>query len=69
MEAIEPVVLAHSKFSIDLLKELCKGNTENVLFSPLSISSALGLVSLGAGYKSETADQIYKVSSSCQIAL
>ncbi|XP_039530302.1 serpin B4-like [Pimephales promelas] len=60
MEAIEPVVLAHSKFSIDLLKELCKGNTENVLFSPLSISSALGLVSLGAGYKSETADQIYK---------
>lgn len=55
---IEPVVLANSKFSIDLLKALCKGNTDNVLFSPLSISSALGLVLLGA--RGETAEQMFK---------
>lgn len=65
--AIEPVILANSKFSIDMLKVFCKGNTDNVLFSPLSISSALGLVLLGA--KGETADQMYKVRSSLQIAL
>ncbi len=58
---IEPVILANSKFSIDLLKVLCKDNTGNVLFSPLSISSALGPVVLGAGFKSNTADQMYKV--------
>ncbi len=58
---IEPVILANSKFSIDLLKVLCKDNTGNVLFSPLSISSALGPVVLGAGLKSNTADQMYKV--------
>ncbi|XP_048063986.1 leukocyte elastase inhibitor-like [Megalobrama amblycephala] len=56
--AIEPVILANSKFSIDLLKVFCKRNTDNVLFSPLSISSALGLVLLGA--EGETADQMYK---------
>ncbi|ROL43007.1 Serpin B6 [Anabarilius grahami] len=55
---IEPVIWANSKFSIDMLKVFCKGNTANVLFSPLSISSALGLVLLGA--KGETADQMYK---------
>ncbi|CAM4687180.1 unnamed protein product [Leuciscus chuanchicus] len=57
-QVIEPVVLANSKFSIDMLKVLCKGNTDNVLFSPLSISSALGLVVLGAS--GETAEQMYK---------
>ncbi|KAK7133998.1 hypothetical protein R3I94_015756 [Phoxinus phoxinus] len=51
------VILANSKFSIDLLKALCKVNTGNVLFSPLSISSALGLVLLGA--KNNTAEQMY----------
>ncbi len=56
---IEPVILANSKFSIDLLKVLCKDNTDNVLFSPLSISSALGPVVLGA--RGETAEQMYKV--------
>ncbi|KAL1257332.1 hypothetical protein QQF64_010576 [Cirrhinus molitorella] len=55
---IAPVILANSKFSIDLLKVLCKATTGNVLFSPLSISSALGLVVLGA--KNNTADQMMK---------
>ncbi|KAI2654027.1 Serpin B9 [Labeo rohita] len=54
---IEPVILANPEFSIDLLKELCKAKPqENVLFSPLSISSALGLVLLGA--KNDTLEQI-----------
>ncbi len=64
---IKPVVSANSKFSIDLLKVLCKDNTENVIFSPLSISSALGLVLLGAGHN--TADQMNKVRLNLQIAL
>ncbi len=64
---IKPVILANSKFSIDLLKVLCKDNTENVIFSPLSISSTLGLVLLGA--KNNTADQLNKVRLNLQIAL
>ncbi|KAA0719397.1 Leukocyte elastase inhibitor [Triplophysa tibetana] len=56
MNSIYPVILANTKFSIDLLKAVCK--TSNVLFSPLSISSALGQVVLGAGGK--TADQMMK---------
>lgn len=56
---IEPVILANSKFSIDLLKVLCQSDADtDVLFSPLSISSALGLVLLGAS--GETADQMFK---------
>ncbi len=64
---IEPVVSANTKFSIDLLKVLCKDNTENLIFSPLSISSALGLVLLGAG--GDTAEQLNKVRLNLQIAL
>ncbi len=64
---IKPVVSANTKFSIDLLKVLCKDNTENVIFSPLSISSALGLVLFGAG--GDTADQLNKVRLNLQIAL
>ncbi|KAF4101804.1 hypothetical protein G5714_016604 [Onychostoma macrolepis] len=55
---MEPVILANSKFSIGLLKVLCKATTGNVLFSPLSISSALGPIVLGA--KNNTADQMLK---------
>ncbi|RXN05573.1 leukocyte elastase inhibitor-like protein [Labeo rohita] len=56
---IEPVILANPEFSIDLLKELCKAKPlQNVLFSPLSISSALGLVLLGA--KNDTLEQMKK---------
>ncbi|CAM4687244.1 unnamed protein product [Leuciscus chuanchicus] len=54
---MEPVIEANTKFSIDLLKALCKDIKGNVLFSPLSISSALGLVVLGAS--GETAEQMY----------
>ncbi|XP_043088292.1 leukocyte elastase inhibitor-like [Puntigrus tetrazona] len=57
---IEPVVLANSKFSIDLLKVLCEASTDNVIFSPLSISSALSLVLLGSPFESETAKQMFK---------
>lgn len=62
---MEPVILANSKFSIDLLKVLCKATAGNVLFSPLSISSALGPVVLGAtpakyAPPNPTADQMYK---------
>ncbi len=64
---IKPVILANSKFSIGLLKVLCKATTGNVIFSPLSISSALGLVLLGAG--GDTADQMNKVRLNLQIAL
>ncbi len=64
---IKPVVSANSKFSIGLLKVLCKATTGNVIFSPLSISSALGLVLLGA--KDKTADQLNKVRLNLQIAL
>uniref|UniRef100_A0A673K2R1 Leukocyte elastase inhibitor-like n=1 Tax=Sinocyclocheilus rhinocerous TaxID=307959 RepID=A0A673K2R1_9TELE len=73
---MEPVILANSKFSIDLLKVLCKATAGNVLFSPLSISSALGLVLLGAmrdPAKHEppnpTADQMFKVCLNLQIVL
>ncbi|XP_056099342.1 leukocyte elastase inhibitor-like [Rhinichthys klamathensis goyatoka] len=55
---MEPLIVANLKFSIDLLKKLCKVNTGNVLFSPLSISSALGPVVLGAN--GQTAAQMYK---------
>ncbi|XP_027702651.1 serpin B6-like [Vombatus ursinus] len=47
-------------FAINLLKKLSeKDNSQNVVFSPLSISSALGMLFLGA--KGGTAAQIVKV--------
>ncbi|XP_020851437.2 serpin B6-like [Phascolarctos cinereus] len=42
--------------AITLLKKLCKEKTENVLFSPPSLSSALATILLGA--KNDTAAQI-----------
>lgn len=54
-----PVILANTKFSIDMLKHMCKKDeSSNIFFSPLSISSALGLVVLGA--EGETYNQMMK---------
>ncbi|XP_043832246.1 serpin B6-like [Dromiciops gliroides] len=51
---------ANGLFAINLLKKLsAKDNSQNVVFSPLSISSALGMLFLGA--KGNTAAQIVKV--------
>ncbi|XP_021044835.1 serpin B9-like [Mus pahari] len=48
---------ANGTFAIHLLKMLCQGNpSENVCFSPMTISSALAMVLLGA--KGDTAVQI-----------
>ncbi|XP_044513853.1 serpin B6-like isoform X2 [Gracilinanus agilis] len=53
---------ANGPFAINLLKKLSeKDNSQNVVFSPLSISSALGMLLLGA--KGNTAAQIAKVLS------
>ncbi|XP_068956313.1 serpin B6-like [Petaurus breviceps papuanus] len=53
---------ANGPFAINLLKKLSeKDDSQNVVFSPLSISSALGVLFLGA--KGNTAAQIVKVLS------
>lgn len=51
--------LENSKISIEIYKQLAKGEQQsNILFSPVSLSGALGVVELGA--KSETLRQISK---------
>ncbi|KAA0702633.1 Leukocyte elastase inhibitor [Triplophysa tibetana] len=51
---------ANTQFSLNLFKKISETNTRaNVFYSPLSISSALAMVSLGA--KGNTQDQILKV--------
>ena len=53
---------ANGTFAIHLLKVLCQDNpSENVCYSPMSISSALAMVLLGA--KGDTAVQICQVRS------
>ncbi|MBN3313106.1 ILEU inhibitor, partial [Atractosteus spatula] len=53
---------AHTSFSLDLFKRLSADNrTGNVFFSPLSISSALAMVYLGA--QGNTATEMAQVSS------
>uniref|UniRef100_A0A4X2LWC6 Serpin domain-containing protein n=1 Tax=Vombatus ursinus TaxID=29139 RepID=A0A4X2LWC6_VOMUR len=47
---------ANNMLAITLLKKLCKEKTENVLFSPPSLSFALATILLGA--KNDTAAQI-----------
>ncbi|NXG75608.1 SPB10 protein, partial [Baryphthengus martii] len=57
MEALQK---ANTSFSLDFFKHECqKDGDKNILFSPLSISSALAAVYLGA--RGNTADQIAKV--------
>ncbi|XP_056618012.1 leukocyte elastase inhibitor-like [Triplophysa dalaica] len=51
---------ANTQFSLNLFKKISEKNTRaNVFYSPLSISSALAMVSLGA--KGNTQDQMLKV--------
>uniref|UniRef100_A0A673GPC8 Serpin B6 n=1 Tax=Sinocyclocheilus rhinocerous TaxID=307959 RepID=A0A673GPC8_9TELE len=57
---MERLSAANTQFSLNLLKKISGGNTSgNVFYSPISISSALAMVSLGA--KGNTAAQMFKV--------
>ncbi|XP_025229862.1 serpin B4-like, partial [Theropithecus gelada] len=50
---------ANTKFMFDLLKQFRKSQKNNTFYSPISITTALGMVLLGA--KDNTAQQINKV--------
>uniref|UniRef100_A0A671K6P2 Leukocyte elastase inhibitor n=1 Tax=Sinocyclocheilus anshuiensis TaxID=1608454 RepID=A0A671K6P2_9TELE len=53
---------ANTRFSLNLFKKISEGNaSKNVFYSPISISSALAMVSLGA--KENTAEQMFQVIS------
>ncbi|KAK2903640.1 hypothetical protein Q8A67_008353 [Cirrhinus molitorella] len=57
---MEHLPAANTQFSFNLFKKINGGNTsKNVFYSPISISSALAMVSLGA--KGNTAAQMFKV--------
>ncbi|XP_056099246.1 leukocyte elastase inhibitor-like isoform X3 [Rhinichthys klamathensis goyatoka] len=57
---MEHLSAANTQFSLDLFKKISGGNASgNVFFSPVSISSALAMVSLGA--RGNTAAQMNKV--------
>ncbi|NXE55843.1 PAI2 inhibitor, partial [Casuarius casuarius] len=57
---MEAVNTANTRFALDFFKHECQENGDkNILFSPLSISSALATVYLGA--KGDTANQMAKV--------
>ena len=52
---------ANGTFALNLLKIVGEDSSENVFFSPMSISSALAMVFMGA--KGNTASQMIQVSS------
>uniref|UniRef100_A0A8C3FZ83 Serpin domain-containing protein n=1 Tax=Chrysemys picta bellii TaxID=8478 RepID=A0A8C3FZ83_CHRPI len=57
---------ATTKFALDFFKELNKDRpSDNIIYSPLSISAALGMVLLGA--RSNTATQIEMVATLCYL--
>ncbi|XP_016391894.1 leukocyte elastase inhibitor-like [Sinocyclocheilus rhinocerous] len=57
---MERLSSANTQFSLNLFKKINGGNTSgNVFYSPISVSSALAMVSLGA--KGNTAVQMFKV--------
>nr|XP_055067484.1 leukocyte elastase inhibitor-like [Misgurnus anguillicaudatus] len=57
---MESLAAANTQFSLNVFKKISEINTSgNVFYSPLSISSALAMVSLGA--KGNTKDQILQV--------
>ncbi|XP_043117305.1 serpin B6-like [Puntigrus tetrazona] len=59
---MEVLPAANTQFSLNLFKKISEGNaSKNVFYSPISISSALAMVSLGA--KGNTAEQMFKVLS------
>lgn len=59
---MDPLLEANGTFAFNLLKTLGEDSSKNVLFSPLSISSALAMVFMGA--KGTTAHQMIQVISS-----
>ncbi|CAM4696605.1 unnamed protein product [Leuciscus chuanchicus] len=57
---MESLTAANTQFSLNLFKKISGGNASgNVFYSPVSISSALAMVLLGA--RGNTADQMIKV--------
>ncbi|XP_073702867.1 leukocyte elastase inhibitor-like [Garra rufa] len=57
---MEILSAANTQFSLNLFKKISEGDaSKNVFYSPISISSALAMVSLGA--KGNTAAQMFKV--------
>ncbi|XP_008067685.1 serpin B6 [Carlito syrichta] len=58
---MDPLAEANGTFALDLLKTLGKDNSKNLFFSPMSFSSALAMVFLGA--KGNTAAQMAQVLS------
>uniref|UniRef100_A0A8C8UBS4 Serpin domain-containing protein n=1 Tax=Peromyscus maniculatus bairdii TaxID=230844 RepID=A0A8C8UBS4_PERMB len=52
---------ANGTFALNLLKILGEDSSKNVFFSPMSISSALAMVFMGA--KGDTASQMIQVTS------
>ncbi|XP_067303940.1 leukocyte elastase inhibitor-like isoform X2 [Pseudorasbora parva] len=57
---MEPLSAANTQFSLNLFKKISGGNASgNVFYSPVSISSALAMVALGA--RGNTAAQMIKV--------
>ncbi|XP_016341274.1 leukocyte elastase inhibitor-like [Sinocyclocheilus anshuiensis] len=59
---MERLSAANTRFSLNLFKKISEGNaSKNVFYSPISISSALAMVSLGA--KENTAEQMFQVLS------
>ncbi|XP_061095421.1 leukocyte elastase inhibitor-like isoform X2 [Conger conger] len=59
---MESLGAANTKFSLDLFKKISESKkTDNIFYSPLSISSALAMVYMGA--RGNTATQIAEVSS------
>lgn len=57
---MEALRLANSAFAVDLYKQLCeKEPSDNILFSPICLSTSLSLAQVGA--KGDTADEIGQV--------
>ena len=56
---MDPLQEANGTFALNLLKILGEDSSKNVLFSPISVSSALAMVYLGA--KGNTATQMSEV--------
>uniref|UniRef100_A0A673LT87 Serpin B6 n=1 Tax=Sinocyclocheilus rhinocerous TaxID=307959 RepID=A0A673LT87_9TELE len=57
---MERLSAANTRFSLNLFKKISEGNaSKNVFYSPISISSALAMVSLGA--KENTVEQMFQL--------
>lgn len=64
---MESLGAATTQFGFDLFKELSKRNSGNVFFSPASISTAIGMLLLGA--RGATAAQLQKVGGGLPLLL